>query len=45
MYEKICGRRGGRKQEVSGGKTQVLPVTMMNKEDELSERAEKAWKN
>ena len=45
-YEKICGRRGGRKQEVSGGnRTQVLPVTMMNKEDELSERAEKAWKN
>ena len=45
-YEKICGRRGGRKQEVSGGnRTQVLPVTMMHKEDELSERAEKAWKN
>ena len=43
VYEKICGRQGGRKQEVSGGnRTQVLPVTMMNQEDELSARAKKA---
>ena len=46
VYEKICGRLGGRKQEVSGGnRTQVLPVTMVNQEDELSARAEKAWEN
>lgn len=46
VYEKLCGRRKGSKKKVSGGnRTQVLPVTMVNHEDESSARAEKAWEN
>ena len=46
-YEKIRGRQENGKQEVSSGnRTQVLPITtMINQEDELSVRAEKAWEN
>ena len=35
------GKSGGEKTRMSS--TQVLPVTVINKEDELSKRAEKAW--
>ena len=47
VYEKVCGRQdGSKKKKVSGGnRTQVLPVTVVNQEDDLSTRAKKAWKN
>ena len=45
-YEKVCGHQDGSKKKVSGGnKTQVLPVTVVNQEDDLNARAEKAWEN
>ena len=45
-YEKVCGHQDGSKKKVSGGnKTQVLPVTVVNQENDLNARAEKAWEN
>ena len=45
-YEKVCGRWKGSKKKGNGGnRTQVLPVTMVNQENDISKRAQKAWEN
>ena len=45
-YKKMCGRREGGKlvtERKSGNRTEVLPITMVNQEDDVKARAEQAW--